>query len=128
MNKLFITTILVIFLGIKANSQSITSDIYSWEGRVESPNIGTYNVNTLILNNNGTFKLLWYRFPSKKLSKVYALIDLKEEEGNYLIENGVIELTSNSKKMDIRFSKINESRIAPVIDGIKSDKIWKKVH
>nr|WP_299215026.1 hypothetical protein [uncultured Allomuricauda sp.] len=128
MNKLFITTTLVIFLGVNVSSQSITSDIYSWEGRVESPNIGTYNVNTLILNDNGTFKLLWYRFPSKKFSRIHALIGLKEEEGKYTIENGVIKLTSDSKKLDIEFSKINKNRIAPIVDGIKSENTWKKVH
>jgi len=126
MIKTIVLTVFLVFQGVEA--QHMNSTIYKLETRVKSSWIGTYNVNILILNDDGTYKLLWKSYSSKKMSRIHALLRMKIEKGEYNIHDGVLKLISETENSDLTLKIISKRKLRVLLeDNTLSDLAWRRV-
>lgn len=111
-----------------SNAQFI-KEIYKSEIRAESPDIGTYNINVLILNNDGTFELQWQTYATKKMAKRHVILNLITRMGKWEKKGDFLIIDSAENGQDFKFLIKTKNRIVKVIDdsGAISLLEWKKV-
>lgn len=126
-NILILVLLLVTYL---SKAQFKSSTIYKMEKRVESAGIGTYNVNVLLLESDGTYKILWQSYASRKFAKIYALLEVKCEKGNYIINRNKLMLKPENDSQEMNFQILNRRKIRAIVDegNLKKGIIWKLVY
>lgn len=118
-----LSSLVILFLGF-SNAQS--TEIYKCESKVESPDYGNYNVNILYLYHDGTYKIFWQTYSNKKMAKKNVILDLKEENGKWLKEDGFLILYPSETKQEMKFN-VDKKKLRYIMENGKSGSIWEKI-
>jgi hypothetical protein len=124
MRKLFV---LVFFSGIISFGQS-KDEIYRLEAKRESPGVGSYIVNVLLLETNGNYEISYQEYLTKKRKKENLIFDLQKEYGKWRINSDTLYLIDSKSKKEIKFYIKNKNNIALIIENSHiSPLTWKKL-
>jgi len=125
--KKLIFVFLTLFFAVQSYGQQ--NEIYRNEGKSFGHSGASYNVDILILQNDGGYELIYQKFYSKKMKNKNVFYDLSTEKGKWNKKEGVLYLENTNSKNKMKFIIINNNKIAPLIEGVEVSPIkWKKVN
>lgn len=93
------------------------------------PTIGYfYGVSVLYLRDDYSYRLLEQQYNSRKMARKNVLRKSNDEYGKWKMSGDTLLLNDNENRQPMKFIKVNNKRIAFLIDDIeKSDHYWKKI-
>lgn len=104
-------------------------EIYRNEGKTYSHAGPSYNVDVLIMESDGAYKLMYLKFDSKKLKNKNIFYDLSTEKGTWEKKKDTLYLKSDDGNRKRKFFILNEDKIALFIEDVGlSPSKWKKVN
>ncbi len=111
-----ILVILIFFNCIISFGQS-KDKIYRLEAKKESPGIGSYIVNVLLLEEDGNYEIKYQEYLTKKRKKRNLIFNLKEEKGTWTKEGNILFLKDSKTNETFKFFIVNKNKIALFMDG-----------
>lgn len=104
-------------------------EIYRSEGMTRAHVGPSYDVNILVLDKDGTYKLMYQKFDSKKMKNKNIFYDLSVYEGIWDRKKDTLHLKSNNGDRDEKFLILNKNKIARVSKTIGLSPLkWKRVN
>lgn len=118
----------LVFFSCIASFGQIKDEIYRLEAKRESPGVGSYIINVLLLETNGNYELSYQEYLTKKRKKDNLIFDLQKEYGKWRINSDTLYLTDTTSKKEIKFYIKNKNKIALIMENSNiSPLTWKKL-
>ncbi len=115
-------------LGISTIYSQGKDDIYRIENKSESPAFATYNVNVLILHNDGTYEIMYQQYQTKKMMKKNIILNLDKEYGKWERKVNKLYLKDSKSENITKFFIKSKNKIALIIEDLDVSSLnWKKI-
>lgn len=125
MNKLLVFLVSFLFV---CEMYGQKDEIYRNESKTYSHAGPTYNVDVLIMKSDGTYKLTYQKFDSKKMKNKHIFYDLSTQKGTWEKRKDTLYLKDEDGKREKRFLVLNANKIAMFIEDVGlSPSKWAKV-